>query len=93
MTNSLTSENSMFMTIMGWGFGLAVLATGLFNIILIHPVPGIIYLLLSIIYFPFTNVFLRKKFGFSIPIFVKYILAIFIILFTLGVSDLGDMID
>ncbi|MBK6265270.1 hypothetical protein JKA74_09480 [Marivirga sp. S37H4] len=85
--------NPIVGNISGWVFGLAVLTVGLLNMFLIHLVPGIVYLLLSLSYFPPANVFLRKKFGFSIPLAVKFILAIIIIMFTLGVSDLGDMID
>jgi len=43
--------------------------------------------------FPPANAILKKKFGFSIPILLKIILHIVIIMFTLGVIDLGDVID
>jgi succinate dehydrogenase/fumarate reductase cytochrome b subunit len=74
-------------------FAVVLFAIGLLNVFLVHPVPGIIYLLLSFLYFPPANSILRKRFGFSIPLVVKIILGIVIIMFTLGVSDLGDMID
>lgn len=79
--------------ISGWAFGLVVMIIGVFNILLVHPVPGIVYLLLSLVYFPPANAIFRKKLGFSIPLVVKITLGIVIIMFTLGVSDLGDMID
>jgi hypothetical protein len=79
--------------IMSWLFGIAVLVVGLLNVFLVHPVPGVVYLLLSLVYFPPTNDLLRERFGFYIPLLVKIILGIVIILFTLGVSDLGQMID
>jgi hypothetical protein len=63
------------------------------NIFLVHPVPGIAYLFLSFIYFPPANAFTSNKLGFSIPVVIKIVLGIIIIMFTLGVSDLGDMID
>jgi hypothetical protein len=44
-------------------------------------------------YFPSVNNVLRKRVGFTIPPVVKIILGIFITWFTLGISDLGDMID
>ena len=81
------------LSIIGWIFGTAVFAIGVLNLILVHPVPGIGYLLLSFVYFPPANAILKKRFGFSIPFVVKIILGIVIIMFTLGVSDLGDMID
>lgn len=79
--------------IIGWVFGVVVLAVGVLNIILVHPVPGTVYLLLSLIYFPPANAYLKQIVGFSIPPAVKIFLGIVIIMFTLGVSDLGDMID
>ncbi|WP_246853699.1 hypothetical protein [Rufibacter aurantiacus] len=51
------------------------------------------YLLLSLIYFPPANGFLHRRLGFSISVAVKVILFVIIMMFTLGVSDLGDMID
>lgn len=79
--------------IISWIFGLAVFAIGVLNMFLVHPVPGVVYLLLSSVYFPPTDAIHKKRFGFSIPLVVKIILGIVIIQFTLGVSDLGDMID
>lgn len=89
-------ENQMKVTlhsVAGWVFGLLVLAIGIANMVLVHPVPGIAYLLVSLLYFPPANAFLKEKTGFAIPGFIKIILGIIIIQFTLGVSDLGDMID
>lgn len=77
----------------GWIFAITVMIVGILNIIWIHPVPGIVYLLLSLVFLPPANAKLSESFGFSIPLLVKIILGIVIILFTLGVSDLGDMID
>ena len=79
--------------IISWMFGTVLIVTGVLNIMLVHPVPGIAYFLLSLVYFPPVNVLQRKMLGFSVPTIIKIILAIAIIMFTLGVSDLGDMID
>lgn len=76
-----------------WLFGAVVFIIGVLNLVLVHPVPGLIYLFLSLVYFPPANDFLKKATGLSIPVAVKIILGIFIIWFTLGISDLGDMID
>ena len=78
---------------MGWLFGILLLIIGILNLFLVHPVPGIAYLLLSLIYLPPATAQLKTWFGFSLPPVVKIILGIVIIMFTLGVSDLGDMID
>lgn len=80
-------------SVFSWAFALVVFTVGVLNILLVHPVPGIAYLLLSFIYLPPAQVLFRQKMGFSIPLVVKIILGIIIIQFTLGVSDLGDMID
>ena len=89
----IMNNNSMVLSVISWIFGIIVLAIGVLNLILVHPVPGVVYLLLSFVYFPSANAVLKKRFGFSIPLVVKIILGIVIIMFTLGVSDLGDMID
>ena len=80
-------------SISGWIFGIVVLTIGVLNIFLVHPVPGVVYLLLSLIYFPPANAIFRKRLGFSIPLVVKLVLGVVLFMFTLGVSDLGDMID
>jgi hypothetical protein len=79
--------------IISWILGLLVFTIGMANLILIHPVPGIIGLLLSLLFFPPVNDVLKKTVGFTIPFAVKIVLALFIFWFTLGISDLGDMID
>lgn len=79
--------------ISGWLFGILLTMVGVLNLVLVHPVPGLGYLLLSFIYIPPANAYIKRVFGFSIPLTVKILLGIVLILFTLGVSDLGNMID
>lgn len=86
-------ENNPTLNILNGLFGIAVLVVGLLNVFFVHPVPGIVYLLLSSIYLPPANAFFKNRLGFSIPLLVKIILGIVLFLFTLGVSDLGDIID
>jgi hypothetical protein len=87
------NNKSNVLNIISWVFGAAIFAIGVLNVFLVHTVPGVIYLLLSFVYYPPANAILKKRFGFSIPLVVKILLGIVIIWFTLGVSDLGDMID
>lgn len=87
--NNILNAGNIFSGI----FAVMLIATGLLNIVLVHPVPGMAYLILSIVYFPRVNSLLKNSFGYSIHPLVKIILGIVLILFTLGVSDLGDMID
>jgi hypothetical protein len=70
-----------------------VFLIGVLNLILVHLVPGLAFLLLSFLYYPLTDTFLREYFGFATPPLLKAIPGIVAIWFTLGVSDLGDMID
>lgn len=95
MENKMVVNNNRpnVWSISGWLFSIAVFAVGVLNILLVHPVPGVAYLLLSLVYFPPANAYFRKKSGYSIPIVIKIILGVVIFFFTLGVSDLGDMID
>jgi len=80
-------------TIFSFFFSLVLIIVGVLNIILVHPVPGIMYLLFSLIYLPPLNKLFLRKTGLYIPVLLKLILAIAVFMFTLGVSDLGDMID
>jgi hypothetical protein len=94
MENKITMNNSpTIWSISGWLFGAIVLTIGVLNLLLVHPVPGIAYLIIFLVYFPSGNAYLKTKLGFTIPLVVKIILGIVLIMFTLGVSDLGDMID
>ena len=95
MSNKTETLNRKFIfeNITSWIFGIIVFTIGVLNLFLVHPVPGIVFLLLSFLFIPLANNFLRKSFGFSIPFVVKIILGVIIIWFTLGVSDLGDMMD
>lgn len=88
----MQGKNSL-QNVFSWFFGLAVLTIGILNLILIHPVPGIVGICLSLLFFPPVNELLIKRFGFAIPFAVKIFLALFIFWFTLGISDLGDVID
>ncbi|KAA3437947.1 hypothetical protein FOA19_11745 [Rufibacter hautae] len=82
-----------YLEITGWAVSLLLVVIGILNLVFVHPVPAIGYFLFSFIYLPPTNAYLKQKFNFTIPIVVKVILFIFLMMFTLGVSDLGDMID
>jgi hypothetical protein len=76
-----------------WILAVLVVTIGILNLLLIHPVPGMIGLLLSLAFFPPVNKLLLKRVGFTIPFTIKMILAATVFWFTLGISDLGDLID
>ncbi|MFC6997812.1 hypothetical protein [Rufibacter roseus] len=79
--------------IISWVFATLLVIVGILNIVLVHPIPGAVYLILSLLYFPPTYTWLTEKYDFSIPVLIRIALAIVLTMFTLGVSDLGDIID
>ncbi|GAA4384250.1 hypothetical protein [Hymenobacter koreensis] len=93
MAEKILKSKTSPANVLSWIFGVVVVIIGVLNLLLVHAVPGAAYLLVSLLYFPPTNTFLKEKVGFGIPGLVKILLGIVIIQFTLGVSDLGDMLD
>jgi hypothetical protein len=79
--------------IFNWMIGIIVFTIGFLNIVFVHPVPGNVFMLLSFLFFPPVSNWLLQRFNFRFPQTIKFVLAFLIIWFTLGVSDLGDMID
>ena len=74
-------------------FGTVVFAIGAANLWLVHPVPGAIGLALSLVYVPAVRRVLARTLGLRIPRGARVVLGIAVVWFTLGVSDLGDLID
>lgn len=78
----------------GWLFGILVLAIGIVNTFWGNDMFfGIFIVALSLAYFPPANVLLKKLTGFSIPVWVKIVLGLFIFWAALGVGELFDKID
>ena len=86
MTHTLSAGN-----LLSWIFAVVFFAIGVLNLIFVHPVPGVFYILFSLIYIPATNAFLKAKFGFSISLVVKIILFLLVMWVTLAVGDLAEM--
>jgi len=80
-------------SVIEWIFAGLVLAVGVANLLFVNPVPAMAYGLISLVYVPPANALLRHRFGIPIHTIAKVALGIAIVMFTLGVSDLGDMID
>lgn len=87
-----TNTASAVLRILSWVFYVIFLVTGILNLILVHPVPGIFYILLSFIYLPQTNIFLKNRFGFTIPSVVKIAFGFVILWGTLAVGDLAEIL-
>jgi hypothetical protein len=85
-------KNSIKLTAVLSGFlGLVIFTLGILNLLFVHPVPGMVYILLSLLFFPPVEDFFKQKFGFSVPFPAFLVLALVIFWFTLGVSDLAEM--
>ena len=78
---------------LNWVFWFLFFAIGVLNIIYIHPVPGIIYMLISLIYLLPLNTYLKVKYNFEIPSIIKIIIAFLVLWFTLGVGDLFELFE
>jgi hypothetical protein len=89
----MANNQSKHRNIIRWGIGILFITIGILSLILVHPVPGLFYLLLSIIYIPPANDYIEKKSGFSLPIIVKKILALLIIWTKLAVRDLIEVFE
>ena len=88
---ALTHDRIATWNIISWAFGMLFVGIGVSNLILVHPVPGIFYLLLSLVYVPQVNVVLKRWSGFSVPLIVKVILGLAVLWATLAVTDLAEM--
>ncbi|HEY0169380.1 MAG TPA: hypothetical protein VGB75_20255 [Jatrophihabitans sp.] len=77
----------------GWLFGVVFFMIGVLNAFLVHPVPGVFYLLLSTVYLPPAYTVLSEKSGLAIPLSVKLVVGLVVSWGTLAVGDLVDMID
>ncbi len=86
MENELNSTSKV-RNIISWIFTLILFAVGVLNLILVHPVPGFIYLLLALICLPQTNNFLERKLGFTIPFVVKIILFLLFMWYSLAMGE------
>ena len=84
-------KNLNALNIVSFVFGLLLLTIGIMNVFMVHPIPVIIYILVSLVFFPPTNNILKKTLNFTIPFKLKLIIFILIMWFTLGVGDLAEI--
>ena len=85
------SDTSSIWNRVSWLFAILLILIGVLNIMQVHAVPGIIYILISLIYMPPFTSFIRNKLGFSIPGWFKLVLGFLIMWGTLGVGDLAEL--
>ena len=84
---------SNFGLIAGWVFGILFSIIGILNVILVHPVPGLFYIVLSLIYLPPISTLIEEKLSLSISTILKIILGIAVMWATLGVGDLMEIFE
>ncbi len=74
-------------------FATLFIAIGILNMIYVHWVPGVFYLLLALLYLPVTNTILFRNTGHAIPIWIKVLSGLIILWATLGVGDLMEVFE
>jgi hypothetical protein len=88
------NNKSNVWNIISWGFGIVVLVIGIINTFWGNDLGfGVFLIVLSVVYFPPTNVIFKKITGFSIPLVIKILLGLFIIWAALGVGELFNKIE
>lgn len=85
------STSTAVLGVLSWVFGIIFLTIGVLNLFLVHPVPGIFYILLSFFYFPPADALLKKKVGFVVPRAAKILVGLIVLWGTLAVGDLAEM--
>jgi hypothetical protein len=92
--NKVNKDNkgNRLSTIGGWIFGTIFLVVGILNAFLVHIVPGVVYIIISLFYFPPLANFINKKFPFSIPFVIKLVFALVLLWATLAVGDLAEIL-
>lgn len=89
--SKVINSTSEMLNILSWLF---VFAVGIINTFWGNdPGFGIFLILLSFVYFPPVNQVVKILFGFSVPVILKVLLAVFIIWAALGVGELFDKIE
>ncbi|OON66062.1 hypothetical protein [Hymenobacter sp. CRA2] len=92
--NSALKNRSSAGALIGGMFGIVVFVIGIINTFWGNdPGFGIFLILVSSIYFPMIDAFIKNRIGFSIPQLGKVALGIFVIWAALGVGELFDKID
>lgn len=85
------NTKSNIYNIIGWIFAIVFFILGILNILLVHVIPGALYLIISLIYFPPLDDVIKRKIRLPIPFMAKIIIGIVILWGTLAVGNLAEM--
>lgn len=80
------------MKIITWFLAALFLIIGVLNAWLVHPAPGMLYLLLAVLFLPQTDALLKKKLGLTIPLALKIFAGLVILWGTLAIGDLVEIL-
>lgn len=91
--DSVQYKKSSIWHTLNWIFWFIFFALGILNFIYIHPVPGIAYVVISLIYLPPLTTYFKIRFNFEIPSIIKVVLAFLVLWGTLAVGDLFELFE
>lgn len=74
-----------------WILASIMLIIGILNLILVHPVPGIFYILVAVLFSPLLNNWFMKNLKFEIPFWLIALIFLVIMWGTLGITDLAEI--
>ena len=81
----------MFCKTISWFFGGLLLTVGILNIIFGNDADfGVFLVLLAFFYFPPVTNYIKKQFGFALPVWIKIILALLCIWANLAVGAIAE---
>lgn len=88
------NQSSSLSYFLSWAFGILVIAAAIINIFWGNDRGfGIFLFVLSFLYFPPVNDFIKLKTGLGIHFVAKILLGIFIVWAVMGVGELPDKIN
>jgi hypothetical protein len=80
--------------IISWVFGVLAMSIGIVNSFWGNdPFFGVFIVLLSFVFFPPVTDLVKKWIGFTVPAWLKLLMAAFILWASLGVGELFDKVD
>jgi hypothetical protein len=92
MSRESNNTTAVTLGMLSWIFAVIFIVAGVLNMLLVHPVPGVIYLLLSFMYLPPVHAVLKRRFGVAIPLVVLIVIGVVVLWGTLAVSDLAELL-
>ena len=81
----------MFGTVAGWAFGILILILGILNLLYGNDADfGAFLVLISFVFYPPVNQFVQNRFHFSIPVWMKVVLAVLLLWVNMTVGAIAE---